>query len=507
MKQKIPSDKNEAKNIQKKKSFKKDISDTKKSESNPNRKLYYQINKKNRQTRKTHITSHKNQPETIGPKFSSRLEELILQYISEKTGKSYKDPVILDRLRQAIVTQKASYWREKPGKSVKYGRGYDILAYLAYQVPVYFTQFKSILQNIKYDSMLPDDLVALDIGTGPGVIPLALIDLWKERKNGSLNIYSVERSTEHIEAFRYLTGEYAKDALNIRVHEVIHDDLTKISDENSKNLPKSVNLITFQNVLAELEHLSIPTRASIVCSYSNRLSEDGFLFIVEPAERRHATSLRLLQNELIKNGLNVYSPCAYLWGSGCDPSSCWTFREELPIQATSLMTLLAGEEEGYRFINTDRKYAYVILTKKQINTTTYRIPRKTRMVRLSHMEKNEGRSISVAGLRMSEDIGTKGMHIFKFCDGTCREPVYLVLSTRNRRPGHAPLFSTKYGEPLIITGVQVRRHKQHKAWNLIINQDTRIERPDTGSINPQVNTQNQSKNGGQDDFSPSIISH
>ncbi|HWQ63117.1 MAG TPA: hypothetical protein VN429_01775 [Methanospirillum sp.] len=283
--------------------------------------------------------------------------------------------------------------------------------------------------------------------------------------------------------------------------------MTKISDESLARLPESVSLITFQNVLAELEHLSIPTRASIVCSFTRRLTDDGILIIVEPAEMRHATSLRLLQNELIKNGLHVYSPCAYLWGSGCDPSSCWTFREEPPIQATSLMTLLAGEEEGYRFINTDRKYAYVILTKKQINTCTYRIPRKTRMVRLSHMEKNEGRSISVAGLRMSEDIGTKGMHIFKFCDGTCREPVYLVLSARNRRPGHGALFSVKYGDPLTITGVQVRRHKQHKAWNLIINQDSRIERPDTGAMIPGVNTPEPDTAGDHEDHCSPSRSH
>jgi hypothetical protein len=90
---------------------------------------------------------------------------------------------------------------------------------------------------------------------------------------------------------------------------------------------------------------------------------------------------------------------------------------------------------------------------------------------------------------MSDDIGSRGMHIFKICDGTCREPVYAVLSGRNRRPSHSPLFSSTYGEPLILSGVMVRRHPKHHAWNLIISADTRIERistrtttsPDEGS--------------------------
>ncbi len=423
-----------------------------------------------------HPGSHTKKPaRPDGPKIPLLLEDLISRYITEKTGKSYDDPVFLERLRQAIVAQKASYWREKPGKSVKYGRGYDILSYLAYQVPVYVSQFRSLLQDLENEGVLQNDLVALDIGTGPGVVPLAIIDLWKQQKKGTLDIYAIERSAEHIEAFRYLTGGYVEERPGINIHQVLEEDLTKIADQNLPNLPEKAGLITFQNVLAELEHLSIPARAAIVSSYARLLSDDGFLIIVEPAELRHATSLRLLQKELIKNGLHVYGPCSYLWGSGCDPSSCWTFREEPPIQPTSLMTLLAGEEEGYRFINTDRKYAYVILTKDQKTRCTYRVPRKNRMVRLSHLEKFAGRLVSVAGFRMSGDIGNRGMHIFKICDGTCREPTYLVLSARNRRPGHAPLFASGYGDPLTITGVQVRRHQQHKAWNLVITQDSRIE--------------------------------
>jgi len=411
-----------------------------------------------------------------GPKIPSGIEDLISGYIKEKTGKSSDDPVFLDRLRQAIVAQKASYWREKPGKSVKYGRGYDILSYLAYQLPVYFTQFRSLLNGLFQKTMLPQDLVALDIGTGPGVVPLALIDLWQDISKGSLDIHAVERSPEHIEAFRSLVFGYAQSNSHIKIHPVIQEDLTKITDLNHPDLPKKADIISFQNVLAELEYLSIPVRASIVLSYARLLSEKGFLIIVEPAELRHATSLRLLQKELTKNGLHVYAPCPYLWGSGCEPSSCWTFQEEPSIQPTSLMKLLAGEEEGFRFINTDLKFAYVILTRQPISRCTYRIPRKNRFVRLSHLERYDGRVISVAGSRMSNDIGSRGMHIFKLCDGTCRDPVYIVLSTRNRRPNHAPLFSSGYGDPLIISGVQVRRHHQHKAWNLVLSADSRIER-------------------------------
>ncbi len=404
------------------------------------------------------------------------LENLITHYISEKTGKPIDDPVFLGRLRDAISSQKAMYWREKPGKSVKYGRGYDILAYLAYHVPVYFTQFRSLLQGLTNDKVLPEDLTILDIGTGPGVIPLALIDLKKAGETHSLDLYAIERSGEHREAYNYLVNAYAEKDPRIIVHEPILEDLTKTSSPEFHNLPEKVSVISFQNVLAELEHISIPARAELVLKYAELLDEKGFIIIVEPAELRHATSLRLLQKELIKGGFQVYAPCSYLWGSGCNPSSCWTFREETPIKPTNLMNLLAGEEEGFRFINSDLKYSYVILTRQQITRCPYRVPRQTRHIRLSHLEKYSGRIVSVAGARMSEDIGHTGMHIFKICDGTCREPVFVALSARNRRPGHSSLFSAGYGDPLIFSGVQVKRHEKYNAWNLIIGPDTRIEK-------------------------------
>lgn len=458
-------------------------------------------NKKN--TDRGHLFSHKRSqnnkkirsreqggssaPERISPKDQDRnisaatpgipplLEELILSYIREKTGKGPDDATFLSRLRQAVLAQKAVYWRENPGKKIKYGRGYDIFAYLAYHLPVYFTQFRSLLQGLANDKVLPDDLILLDIGTGPGVVPLAMIDLWKAQEKGRLDIFSIERSEEHIEAFRYLVSGYTGSDPSIIVHPVIHDDLIKISTMEHPDLPEKSTIISFQNVLAELEHISIPKRAEIVLSYTKNLDDNGFLIIVEPAELRHATSLRLLQRELVKSGLHVYAPCSYLWGSGCEPSSCWTFREEHGIEPTRLMKMLAGNDEGYRFVNTDLKYAYLILTKSSLTRCSYRIPLKNRLTRLSHLERHVGRTISLAGIKMSGDIGSKGMHIFKFCDGTCREPVYAVLSARNRRPDHSPLFYSSYGDPLIFSGVQIRRHPKHKAWNFIVSADSRIE--------------------------------
>ncbi|HWQ67929.1 MAG TPA: small ribosomal subunit Rsm22 family protein [Methanospirillum sp.] len=398
------------------------------------------------------------------------LESLTDDYIREKTGKETDDPEFLDRLRQSVMAQKAVYWKREQDRVVKYGRAYDTFSYLAYHMPVYFCQFRSLLQMLARDGILPEEISMLDLGTGPGVAVLAAISLQAERTSGSLEVSSVELSDEHREAFGFIVPKYASGKRSVLIHPPIKGDLLRLSDAD---IP-ACNIISLQNVIAELTHVSIADRAAVILKYVKHLADDGILIIVEPAELSHATALRKVQRELIRGGLYVYGPCTFLWGSQCDPSSCWTFCEGDSIQATSLMKKMGGDDEAFRFVNTDLKYSWLIMTKRPLSRCTVRIPKKTRMVRLSQLEKHNGRVVSVTASRMSGDIGTKGMHLFKLCDGTCRDPVFAVLSGRNRRPGHSVLFTAEYGQVLMLSDVQVKRHQHHDAWNLIINQRSSV---------------------------------
>lgn len=409
-----------------------------------------------------------------GRQIPPRLEALIEEYIHEKTGKEIRDPAFLARLRQSVSAQKAAYWNDKPGKTVRYGKAYDIFAYLAYHLPVYYTQFLSLLRDLERDQVLPEHMRVLDIGTGPGVVPLALISFWRECRSGSLEIFSLERSEEHREAYLSLVRGYAADETCMNIHPPMSGDLVQIAAEGIPGLPSRIHLLTFQNVLAELQGLSTEEKAGIVERYASTLEDDGMVIIVEPAELRHAEGLRRLQRELRHRGYHVYAPCSYPWGCGCGGEACWTFREESPISPPTLMTLLAGENEGYRYLNTDVKYAYLICSKHPRSRYPCAVPPDARMHRLSYLKSREGRRVSVIAARMSEDIGPPGMHIFKICDGTCRDPVYAVLSRRSVRPSHQPLFDASYGEILTFSGALVRRHPRHPAWNLILDPDSHV---------------------------------
>ena len=75
------------------------------------------------------------------PSLPSVLEQAIESYITQKVGKPWNDPIILERIRSAILAQKATYWKDGSRRTITYRKGYQVFAYLSYQMPVYFLQF------------------------------------------------------------------------------------------------------------------------------------------------------------------------------------------------------------------------------------------------------------------------------------------------------------------------------------------------------------------------------
>ncbi|MCG7855085.1 MAG: class I SAM-dependent methyltransferase, partial [Methanoregulaceae archaeon] len=99
--------------------------------------------------------------------FDEDLQRLIEQYIGQVTGKDWDDPVVLQRIREAIMQQKGQYWKEGKARKIGYRKGYAVLAYLAYHTPVYVTQSSYLLLMLSRDRLLPARARILDVGTGP----------------------------------------------------------------------------------------------------------------------------------------------------------------------------------------------------------------------------------------------------------------------------------------------------------------------------------------------------
>jgi SAM-dependent methyltransferase len=407
------------------------------------------------------------------PSIPGRLQDLIADYVRKKTGKSWNDPVVLDRIRAAIRDQKGEYWDQGHGRPISYRAGYRVLAYLAYQFPVTFVQFSHLLHDMAADGLLKGRMRILDLGSGPGTVPLAVIDTWSRLSSGTVQIFAIEQETENLEAWRSLVPAFAAGNPPVHVAEPIQGDLRSL---DPGDLPREVDLMVFANVLNELRELSSGEKAALVSRLAGILADDGTVLVMEPADLENSVALRRLTSALGGEGLSLYSPCTPLWNTACRPDRCWSFREGPPVSPPRLMSALAASADGYRYMNTDIKFSYALLRKDGRTREGYRIQRGTRALRLSKLQGALKRRVNVIVAKMSGDLGGgQGHYVYKVCDGTPPKPVFAVVPVHGESHARA-LVEGRYGEILFLENVLVRFNEARDAWNLFVDRSATVRR-------------------------------
>lgn len=405
------------------------------------------------------------------PFVANSIQRLIEDYIGKKTGKPWDDAVVLDRLRNAIMAQKSRYWKEQ---SVSYKKGYHVLGYLGYHAPVYLVQFEHILWQLAEDGLLKNRMRVLDVGSGPGMVPLAIVDLLNRIGEGEAQIFAVERSEENVEAYNALVPPAAAaTGGRVTVEQPIVADLCSLSPEK---LPNRIDLVIFSNVLNELRQMTIAERADLVAALAGRLADDGTIVVIEPADLANSTMMRRTVQAIAERGLTLYRPCSFIWGTPCNPARCWTFEQKGDIHPPRLMRRLAEGPEAYRFWNTDIKYSSAVLRKDQLTHCGYRVPRGAKFARFSQLARHRNRRINAVAAVMSGNLADTASQVYKLCDGTAANPVYAVVPRYLKGESREVLQQTPYGGIVQIYGVVVRYNREHDAYNLVVQPETRIER-------------------------------
>lgn len=396
-----------------------------------------------------------------------KLERLVESYIEKKTGKKWDNPAVIEKIRKAILDQKEQYWKEGAKRKISYEKGYSILGYLAYQFPVYFVQFEHIFYELALDGVLKDRMKILDAGSGPGTVSLAIIDFYNRQNTGEAKVYAMEMYDENIEAYSSIVPEYASVKSKISIEPPIKAD---ISNLNMEAIPDNLDLIVFSNVLNELRVKTIEQRAEIVTKIAEKLSGDGSIIIIEPADKVNSIEMRNLTTELMNKGLGVYSPCSFIWCAKdkCRSKECWSFEQKDDIQPTGLMKKTSETDEPFRYLNTDIKYTYAVLRKDTLTRNKYQVPPRAKFARLSKMQIHVGKRINVVASKMSRDLGDRKNMIFKLCDGTSQKQVYAVIPAHGVGPGNEALRNADYGDVIGIENVLVRYNEEKDAYNLLI---------------------------------------
>jgi len=406
------------------------------------------------------------------PKIPESIQSLFECYIEEKTGKRWNDPIVIKRIRNAILQQKAQYW----GRSgrIGYRKGYSVMGYLAYQAPVYIVQFEHILHSLATDGLVKSHMRVLDAGTGPGIVPLAITNLYSRIGGYTADIYAVERSDEFIQAYREIVFPFARKQPGITIHEPIQMDLL---DPEIRDLPASLDLIVMQNVINEMERGKEGYGARILLELSNLLSHSGSIVVAEPADLVNSTTMRRIVYRASKKGLTIYSPCPSFRGLSCRAESCWSFIDKPSLSPTRLMKEVAAGADSYRFVNTDIKYSFAILRKDGRVKESYRIPKGSRFARLSTLPNHLNRRIDLVAAVISCELGDENTHVFRICDGTAQKPVFAVLPSYHVTPGNKLLLSVPYGSPAEFHQVLVRFNRQHNAYNLLVTRHSTVTPP------------------------------
>lgn len=417
------------------------------------------------------------------PRIPAHLERLIEAYIEKKTGKRWDDPVVLSRIRAAILAQKREYWREGGRRHINYHTGYQVLGYLAYQLPVYFIQFQHLLAELASQEVIGPDLRVLDAGTGPGVVPLAVIDFIKRAGGDSATIVGIDASKEHGEAYRFLVPQFAGKDSRMHIGIPLCADLKTLSPDE---LPGDIDLVVFSNVLNEIEKLTPAEKGELLTRYARSLAEHGTIAVLEPADLVNATSLRKIAIAATEKGaLGIYAPCTFLWGERCAPDSCWSFTEHPAVHPTRLMRALAQDPEPYRYLNTDIKFSYTLLRKDGLTRCRYRVRPRAPFLRLSNLPFHVGHRVNVVGSVMSGDIGDAGHLVMKLCDGTMGIPVYVVMPRYHRSKATSALPRAGYGDILELHQVLVRYNDRYGAYNLLITGASKVIAPEQGVSSPE----------------------
>lgn len=400
----------------------------------------------------------------------SAISDAIRAYIERKTGKPWGDPTVIGRLKRAIVAQKSAYWKTGP-KKVSYRKGYQVLGYLAYHFPVYYAQAIYLMDDLIRRGFVFPSMRILDAGTGPGTIPLAIADFMKSRGGLTAEVFSIEQSEEFIEAYTFLAEQTASERSSVCLHRPLQKDIRFLE---SDDIPPSLDLIIFQNVLNEIPSQNPAEKGELVRKFATNLSERGCILLVEPADLDNSQELRRVASSVSGKDLFIHAPCRFLWGQDCRGESCWSFETKPPIQPPPFMQDLARGREGFRFHNVDIKYSYSLLRKSPPPRVPGMPLSAKHYVRLSTLGRHLDRRIRVAATVASGDLGDSMTHVFFVCDGSRGAPAYAVLPRYHVSDRNRWLLSAPYGNIAEFSSVLVRFNPRYRAYNLLVTRDSMV---------------------------------
>ena len=420
--------------------------------------------------------------ESFPEQYSRVLEDLLV----ERYGAGWPEGDSGRAIRERIRAVKESYLR---GEAVDYDED-TALAYALYHLPGYYAATQYVLGELVADRLLPRRLGVLDVGAGVGGPALGLCDLLPD--DALLDYHAVEpgAGADVLEAMLAETGR--------NVHATVHRttaeafDPTAVAGDDGDADAESAgpfDLVLFSNVLSELDDPE-----SVVREYADALADDGTLVALAPADRNTATGLRAVERGVADRGpYTVYGPTVRLWPGVSPADDCWSFDVKPDLDAPGFQRRLdeavpdveggtdgaEGGSDGDRdheageFVNVDVQYAYSLLRLDGRRRYDFDLDASV-VARFADSETHVTNRVDCYAAKLSHDLSEGGNPLFLLGDGSQQVSHYAVLTRESAL--NADLLSADYGEVLAFENVLVLWNDDERAYNLVVDDETIVDR-------------------------------
>ena len=381
-----------------------------------------------------------------------RLEDLLV----ERYGLGWPDGETGDRLRERIDELKVSYFADE---TVTYDEE-TAFAYALYHLPDYYAAIQYALDEVGQAGLLPRKLRILEVGAGTGGPALGIHD------------YLPEDTLVEYDAVEPGAGAAILDAMleetRLGFSTTIHRETAEAFEPDGE-----YDLIVFANVLSELE-----SPVDVTERYLDALAPDGTLLAISPAEERTATRLREIERAVIarRPEATVYAPTVRLWPNESPSDRGWTFTKKPDIEPPAFQRRLdssAPDGGDGTYTKPTVQFAYLLLRTDGKRAIEYK-PDPNRVAKMADTERHVTERIDIAALKLSPNLSEEGNPLFKIGDGSERTDHYAVLTRESAL--NDELLSAPYGALLRFENVLVLWNSDEKAYNLIVDDETVIDR-------------------------------
>jgi ribosomal protein RSM22 (predicted rRNA methylase) len=302
-----------------------------------------------------------------------RLSQILLTSIEQIAASSARGGK--DRVAQSVADLSRLFTKDRSLLKSDYLDHPDhTAAYIRYFLPVNLSKIQALLYEMPqgWSDQGPDHPIrVLDVGSGPGVGALAVLDWLHHHRPDrikDLTVVEIDGSAEALKQARQLWDTYSRESGAIDGKLITHEGNLERSPNggwlSQLEQQSPYDLIIAANCLNELfAHSPDPVgaKAGLVAQLLAKLAPSGTLMIVEPALRDTSRVLHQVRDRLIKEKLcTVYSPCLH-------ENSCpalvnpfdWCHEERAWETPPGIQKI----DEAVGFIKDALKFSYLLLRK------------------------------------------------------------------------------------------------------------------------------------------------